>query len=145
MSTRRRRGRRGGDQAAWPSRCIDWITEALGHPAAVAVAVAVVVAWLAFGPLFRFSDTYQLVINTATTIVTFIMVFAIQHTTNRETRAINLKLDELLEAVHGANTRLVGVENQSEAAIKRLQTQEEARAKGGRTRRSRPPQRRGAA
>ena len=109
-------------------RAIDGVTEALGHPAALAAAVAVVVAWLAFGPVFGFSDTYQLVINTATTIVTFIMVFAIQNTTNRETRAINLKLDELLEAVQGANTRLVGVEGQSEAAIKTLQAQERGQA-----------------
>ena len=119
--------RRAEDRPLVP-RVIDAVTEALGHPAALAAAVAVVVGWLAFGPIVGFSDTYQLVINTATTIVTFVMVFAIQHTTNRETRAINLKLDELLEAVQGANTRLVGVEEQSEAAIKALQAKERSQA-----------------
>jgi len=96
-----------------------------------------VVLWLAFGPVFGFSNTYQLVINTATTIVTFVMVFAIQHTANRETRAINLKLDELLEAVHGASEQLVGVETRSEATIKRLQAEELARAEAARVKRRR--------
>lgn len=106
------------------------MTEALGHPAAVAVATAVVVGWLAFGPIVGFTDTYQLVINTATTIVTFIMVFAIQHTTNRETRAINLKLDDLLDVVRGADKRLIGVESKSETTIKQLQAKEQAQADG---------------
>ena len=110
------------------SRVIDDITGALGHPAALACAAGLVVAWLAFGPIVGFSDTYQLVINTATTIVTFVMVFAIQHTTNRETRAINLKLDALLEVVHGADKRLVGVEEQSEKDIKSLQADERRHA-----------------
>jgi low affinity Fe/Cu permease len=114
--------------APLPSRFIDAGTEALGHPLAVAVALGVVVAWLGFGPLVGFSDTYQLIINTATSVVTFIMVFAIQHTTNRETRAINLKLDELLEVVQGANRKLVGVEDMSEATIKELQREEKRRA-----------------
>ena len=116
-----------GQQPLAP-RVIDAVTEALGHPTAVALAAGVVVAWLAFGPLIGFTDSYQLLINTGTTIVTFVMVFAIQHTTNRETRAINLKLDELLEVVHGANQTLVGVETKSEATIKRLQEEEAARA-----------------
>jgi len=119
------------------SRLIDLTTEALGHPAAVALAAMAVVLWLAFGPVFGFSNTYQLVINTATTIVTFVMVFAIQHTANRETRAINLKLDELLEAVHGASEQLVGVETRSEATIKRLQAEELARAEAARVKRRR--------
>ena len=132
-AARRRRGRRSED-AGWASRLLDALTEALGHPLAVALAAGVVVTWLVFGPVFHFSDTYQLVINTATTIVTFVMVFAIQHTTNRETRAINLKLDDLLEHVHGARKTLVGVENKSETAIKRLQEEEKRRAGEGATR-----------
>jgi low affinity Fe/Cu permease len=128
---RRTRRRRTGE-ATLASRLIDAITESLGHPLAVAAAVAVVVTWLVFGPVFHFSDTYQLVINTATTIVTFVMVFAIQHTTNRETRAINLKLDELLEALDGANEKLVGVETKSEATIKQLQEEEARRARSRR-------------
>jgi low affinity Fe/Cu permease len=114
------------------SRLIDAVTDLLGHPAAVAAAIALVVGWLAFGPIIGFTDTYQLVINTATTIITFVMVFAIQHTTNRETRAINLKLDELIDVIQGADRRLVGVEERSEEAIKELQDDEKARA-GSRT------------
>jgi low affinity Fe/Cu permease len=113
------------------SRLIDAVTDLLGHPAAVAAAIALVVGWLAFGPVIGFTDTYQLVINTATTIITFVMVFAIQHTTNRETRAINLKLDELLEVIHGTDRRLVGVEERSEEAIKDMQREEKARAEHG--------------
>ena len=125
--SRRDRGRPA--QAPPASRFIDAATEALGHPFAVATALAIVVAWLGFGPFIGFSDTYQLVINTATSVVTFIMVFAIQHTTNRETRAINLKLDELLEVAQGADRKLVGAEEMSEAAIKQLQREEKTRAR----------------
>ncbi len=125
------------EEAPWSSRVLDATTGALGHPIAVALAAGIVVLWLAFGPVFRFSDTYQLIINTGTTIVTFVMVFAIQHTTNRETRAINLKLDALLDAVEGANEKLVGVESKSEATIKRLQEEEAARVAVGSSARSR--------
>jgi low affinity Fe/Cu permease len=127
----RRRARRqlALEPASRASRLIDRLTEILGHPGAVSVAAGVVITWLVFGPLFHFSDTYQLVINTATTIVTFVMVFAIQHTTNRETRAINLKLDELLEAVEDADEKLVGVEHASDRAIRRLSEEEKAKAR----------------
>lgn len=128
MTQMARRNRRKAGDAPPASRFIDAATEALGHPFAVAAALALVVGWLAFGPLIGFSDTYQLIINTATSVITFIMVFAIQHTTNRETRAINLKLDELLEVVQGANRKLVGVEDKSEATIKQLQKDEKSRA-----------------
>jgi low affinity Fe/Cu permease len=129
MSATRSRRQQVLEPASPLSRFLDHLTEWLGHPVAVIAAVGVVTGWLVFGPIFHFSDTYQLVINTATTIVTFVMVFAIQHTTNRETRAINLKLDELIEAVRGADEKLVGVEHASNAAIHRLSEQEEARAK----------------
>jgi len=122
--------RKQRDTASFASRLIDTITEALGHPMAVAMAVGLVVGWLAFGPIFHFNDTYQLLINTATTIITFVMVFAIQHTTNRETRAINLKLDDIIAAMSGTHDKLVGVERKSEAAIKRLQEEAAARADG---------------
>lgn len=126
---RRRRGETGGERPPLVSRALDIVTDALGHPAAVAAAAGLIVAWLAFGPLVGFSDTYQLIINTTTSVVTFVMVFAIQHTTNRETRAINLKLDELIEVVRGADKRLVGVEEQSETTIKRRQAEERRRAR----------------
>src|SRR5947199_8295095 len=75
-----------------------------------AVAIVIVIAWVLTGPLFNYSDTWQLVINTATSVVTFLMVFIIQNTQNRDTKAIQLKLDELLVGVKGARTGLVGLE-----------------------------------
>jgi len=80
---RARRRQLDAERQSPGSRLIDLTTEALGHPLAVTLAATLVVLWLAFGPLFGFSNTYQLVINTATTIITFVMVFAIQHTANR--------------------------------------------------------------
>jgi low affinity Fe/Cu permease len=116
------------ERASALSRLIDRVTDLLGAPTAVAAAVALIVGWLGLGPLVHFTDTYQLVINTTTSVITFVMVFAIQHTTNRETRAINLKLDELIEVMEGTDRRLVGVEEMSESAIKDLQKDEKARA-----------------
>jgi len=105
------------------SRLIDRVTGVLGAPLAVAAAVWIVTVWAIGGLFFGFSDTYQLIINTGTTIITFIMVFAIQHTQNRETRAINLKLDELLRAT-GANAELVGAEDEPEKMLKDQQEAE---------------------
>ena len=85
-----------------------------GHPAAFMVACGAVVLWAAIGPLFGFSDTWQLVINTSTTIITFQMVFLIQNTQNRDAKAIHLKLDELIRAVEGARTKLVHLEDLSD-------------------------------
>jgi low affinity Fe/Cu permease len=94
---------------------------AVGSPWAFMAAVAVIVVWGLSGPLFGFSDTWQLVINTGTTIVTFLMVFLIQNTQNRDARAIHLKLDELLRAVEGARTRLVDLEDLDDEELDRLQ------------------------
>jgi low affinity Fe/Cu permease len=85
------------------------------------LAFAAIIAWAVTGPLFHFSDTWQLVINTATTIITFLMVFVIQNTQNRDTRAIQLKLDELLRAVHGARTGLVALETLTDEELDELQ------------------------
>src|SRR5882672_1228112 len=106
----------------------------LGSPGAFALAVLVIAAWAVTGPIFHFSDTWQLVINTATTIVTFLMVFLIQNTQNRDTRAIQLKLDELLRGVHGARTGLVNLEELSDEDLDQLQREFEKlrqRQRGG--------------
>ncbi len=96
---------------------------AMGTPADFLLAVAVVLVWAMTGPLFGFSDTWQLVINTGTTVVTFLMVFLIQNTQNRESRAIQLKLDELLRAVQQARTELVDLEAFSDEQLEALHAQ----------------------
>ena len=95
--------------------------ERLGSHWAFAVAVLVVALWLITGPLFHFSNAWQLVINTATTVVTFLMVFLIQTTQNRDAKAIHLKLDELLRAVKDARTGMVDLEDLSDKELKELQ------------------------
>jgi low affinity Fe/Cu permease len=95
----------------------------LGTPWAFAAAVAVVLAWAAMGPAFGFSEAWQLFINTGTTIVTFLMVFLIQNTQNRDTLAINLKLDELIRGTSEARTSLVALEDLSDEDLHRLQEQ----------------------
>jgi low affinity Fe/Cu permease len=93
---------------------------AIGSPYAFAVAVLVVVVWVACGPAFHYSDTWQLVINTGTTIVTFLVVFMIQNTQNRDSRAIHLKLDELIRAVKSARNKLVDVEDLPDEELAKL-------------------------
>ena len=95
-------------------------TKATGTSMAFMVAVAVVLVWLVSGPLFNFSDTWQLVINTGTTIVTFLMVFLIQRAQNKDALAIHLKLNEIVAAMEGASNRLIDVEDLSEAEIDAL-------------------------
>jgi low affinity Fe/Cu permease len=88
-----------------------------GHPSTFAVAVGIILIWALTGPIFRFSDTWQLVINTGTTVITFLMVFLIQNTQNRDSAAMHLKLDELLRAVQGAHTALVDLEDLTEEEL----------------------------
>jgi low affinity Fe/Cu permease len=94
---------------------------AVGRPKSFFIAVAVILVWAISGPFFRFSDTWQLIINTGTTIVTFLMVFLIQNTQNRDARAVHLKLDELLRANRKARNQLLDLENMSDADLQELQ------------------------
>src|SRR5881398_1489592 len=96
---------------------------ALGSAWAFAGAVLVILVWILTGPMFHFSDTWQLVINTATTIVTFLMVFLIQNTQNRDAKAVHLKLDEVIRALKGARNQLVDLENLSDEDLKKLEKQ----------------------
>jgi len=98
----------------------------LGSPAAFVTAIAVVVGWAILGPVYHYSDTWQLVINTGTTIVTFLMVFLMQNTQNRDSKAIQLKLDELLRGVKGARTGLVRLESLTEEELVSLEGEFEA-------------------
>src|SRR5882724_9786949 len=95
-------------------------TEATGTSTAFILACLVIIVWIATGPLFHFSDTWQLVINTGTTIVTFLMVFLIQRSQNKDALAIHLKLNEIVAALEGASNRLIDVEDLTEDEIKTL-------------------------
>jgi len=99
-----------------------------GHPLAFLLAVAVVVVWIATGPLFNYSDTWQLVINTSTTIVTFLMVFLIQNTQNRDIMAVQLKLSELVLAMKGAKNKFAAIEDLSDEELAKLHDECRARA-----------------
>lgn len=96
-------------------------TEAVGSLWAFWLALAIIIVWAALGPFFHYSDTWQLVINTGTTIITFLVVFLIQYTQNRDARVIHLKLDELIRAVSAARTELVNMEEMSDQELDSLQ------------------------
>src|SRR5882757_9559461 len=97
------------------------ISYAMGSPWAFVGAVLIIMVWAVCGPVFHFSDTWQLIINTGTTIVTFLMVFLIQNTQNRDAHAIHLKLDELIRANANARNRMVALETMSDAELEQLQ------------------------
>jgi low affinity Fe/Cu permease len=124
---------------SWFSRFAKWTARATGRPSAFALAAAIIVLWAVTGPLFGFSDTWQLVINTGTTIVTFLMVFLIQNTQNRDSEAIQVKLDEVIRSIQGAHTALLDLEeledeelNQIHGEYRRLAERARANLRRGR-------------
>ena len=114
------------------SRFAKWTARATGHPAAFVAAASIIVGWGVTGPIFKFSDTWQLVINTGTTIVTFLMVFLIQNTQNRDSHAVQLKLDELIRAVSGAHNALLDLEELEETDLERFRVRYEELARAAR-------------
>jgi low affinity Fe/Cu permease len=104
------------------SRFAGWVSDKTGSSSAFAIAVAIICVWGLTGPIFHYSDTWQLVINTGTTIVTFLMVFLIQRTQNKSALAVQLKLNEIVAALDGASNRLISVEDLSEEELSVLYT-----------------------
>jgi low affinity Fe/Cu permease len=104
------------------------VAHVAGKPAVFLTALAAVIAWAITGPIFGFSDTWQLIINTATTIITFLMVFLIQNTQNRDTMALQIKLDELIFVMRGAKNRIAAAEDMSDEELERLHEQYRKRA-----------------
>jgi low affinity Fe/Cu permease len=118
----------------WFSRFAKATARRTGRPASFGLACAIIVTWLASGPLFGFSDTWQLVINTGTTIVTFLMVFLIQNTQNRDAEAVQVKLDELLRVTRGAHNALLDLEELEEFELDAVRARYEELAHRARAR-----------
>lgn len=109
-----------GISASWFARFATRAAHASGHSAAFILAFLIIIAWAVSGPIFGFSDTWQLVINTGTTIATFLMVFLIQNTQNRDSAAMQLKLDEIIRSIKDANNALLDMEQLDEKELERI-------------------------
>ncbi len=119
-------------QTSWYSQFAKQAAHFCGRPRVFTIAVAIILVWIVTGPLFNFSDTWQLVINTGTTIVTFLMVFLIQNTQNRDTQAIQIKLDELIRATQGAHNALLDLEELEEETLDAFRAKYQALAQAAR-------------
>lgn len=119
-------------KASWYTRFAKKAARFCGRPQIFALAVFTIAAWVITGPIFNFSDTWQLVINTGTTIITFLMVFLIQNTQNRDTEAIQVKLDELIRATQGAHNALLDLEELDEEALEAFRVKYQALATAAR-------------
>lgn len=113
--------RTGGTSVAWFTRFARWISFHAGRPTTFLIAALLIVAWAVTGPVFHFSETWQLFINTGTTIVTFLMVFLIQSAQNRDSQALHLKLDELIRAKKGARNMLLDLDDLSDEQLAAIQ------------------------
>jgi low affinity Fe/Cu permease len=105
---------------SWFTRAAKWASRTSGRPFTFALAVTIILVWAITGPIFQFSNTWQLVINTGTTIITFLMVFLIQNTQNRDTEALQIKLDELLRSIENAHTVLLDLEELDDEEIESI-------------------------
>jgi low affinity Fe/Cu permease len=120
----------------WFSRFAGRTAQFVGHPYMFFAAVATIILWAVVGPYYHFSDTWQLIINTGTTIVTFLVVFLIQNTQNRDAKALHLKLDELIRSHHPARDELIDIEKLSDEELDELEKRYEAIRKECQTRRT---------
>ena len=131
--------RKSGGINLWFSRFASNTAQVVGHPYMFLFAVVVLVVWAASGPFFHFSDTWQLIINTGTTIITFLVVFLIQNTQNRDAKALHLKLDELIRSHHPANDDLIDIQKLSDEELDELEIRYEKIRKACEARRNGSP------
>lgn len=123
-----------GKSGSWFTRFAKWTAKATGKPVTFMGAVAIIILWAVTGPIFGFSDTWQLVVNTGTTIITFLMVFLIQNTQNRDSEALQVKLDELIRVMGDAHNELLDLEEMEQEELDKLRDRYEELARRARQR-----------
>ncbi|MGE0096636.1 MAG: low affinity iron permease family protein [Alphaproteobacteria bacterium] len=131
-TSKRKRKKTGGHRRDAFARFASSVSRLAGKPIVFASACAIILGWAASGPLFGYSDTWQLVINTGTTIITFLMVFVIQNSQNRDGAALQIKLDELIRAVEGAENALLDLEELGDVELEEIRLEYEALAEKAR-------------